>query len=59
VIYLGWEIVRSLPNGRLPSTIEQETVIDQQMTVLSWITAELARLTTRANIPVSPDDSAP
>jgi hypothetical protein len=34
LIYFGWTIAQSLPSGRLPSTVEQEDVFEQQMQVL-------------------------
>jgi hypothetical protein len=34
LIYLGWDISASLPNGRGSSTVEQETAYEQQMHIL-------------------------
>lgn len=34
VIYVGWEIAKSLPNGRLPASVADEAVFDEQMRIL-------------------------
>ncbi len=34
LVYLGWNIARSLPNGRTPTTIEEEAEFADQMQVL-------------------------
>jgi hypothetical protein len=34
IIYIGWEIAHSLPQGRLPSTVEQENSFEEQVRVL-------------------------
>jgi len=34
LVYLGWSPAASLPSGRLPSTLEQEALFEQQMEVL-------------------------
>ena len=41
LIYVGWDISASLPHGRKASTVEQETVYEQQMQVLQNIVSEL------------------
>ncbi len=37
LIYVGWDIAASLPAGRRPSTVEQETAFEQQMQTLQNI----------------------
>jgi hypothetical protein len=45
LIYVGWDISRSLPHGRLPSTVEQEAVYEQQMQILSNIIDSIGKST--------------
>ncbi len=42
LIYVGWDISRSLPQGRLPSTVEQEAVYEQRMRILPNIIDSIA-----------------
>lgn len=35
LVYLGWSVAAALPNGRLPTTLEQESAFDQQMRIVS------------------------
>jgi hypothetical protein len=42
LIYVGWDSSFSLPNGRQGSTVEQETVFEQQMQLLQNIIQSLA-----------------
>jgi hypothetical protein len=39
LIYLGWSPATSLPDGRQPSTAEQEADFEAQVTVLAGIIA--------------------
>jgi len=41
LIYLGWEIAASLPNGRKPSTVADEHMFEEQVGILTSLTAEL------------------
>ena len=42
LIYVGWDISTSLPHGRLPSTVAQETAYEEQMQVLQNIVDDLS-----------------
>jgi hypothetical protein len=37
LIYIGWQVADSMPNGRLPSTVGQEKSFEEQVKVLSNI----------------------
>jgi hypothetical protein len=41
LIYLGWEISEYLPHGRMPSTVDQERVFEEQVRILQNIVADL------------------
>lgn len=41
IIYIGWEIANSLPQGRLPATVEQEKNFEEQVRVLLNIQEKL------------------
>ena len=43
LIYVGWDISASLPHGRRPSTVEQETQYEEQMKLLQNIVEDLSR----------------
>ncbi|MEQ8791757.1 MAG: hypothetical protein RIC55_36175 [Pirellulaceae bacterium] len=43
LIYIGWSPAASLPHGRLPSTLEQETAFEQQMQVLQTLIDDATR----------------
>jgi len=34
LIYIGWDVAASIPHGRQPSTVEQESSCEQQMQIL-------------------------
>ena len=40
-IYIGWNLDRSIPGGRTPSTVEQERVFEEQIQVLNNIVADV------------------
>lgn len=42
LIYVGWDISTSLPHGRSPSTVAQETSYEEQMQVLQNIVDDLS-----------------
>lgn len=41
IIYVGWDICRAMPEGRRPSSVEAETVFDEQVRVVTAILDEL------------------
>lgn len=41
LIYVGWDICRALPEGRRPSSVEAETVFEEQIRVVTAILDEL------------------
>lgn len=42
LIYLGWEIADSLPHGRLPATVEQERILEEQVEILRRIVTDFS-----------------
>src|SRR5262249_47673063 len=48
LVYVGWEIAASLPDGRKPSTPEQEQTFEEQVRILQNIVAEKYSETTGA-----------
>jgi parallel beta helix pectate lyase-like protein len=41
LIYVGWEIAASLPEGRKPSTVEDERLFEEQMRIILQLASEL------------------
>lgn len=41
VIYLGWDVASSLPNGRLKSAVEQEDRLEEQVAIIEQICQEI------------------
>ncbi len=41
VIYLGWDVASSLPNGRLKSAVEQEDRLEEQVAIIDQICREI------------------
>lgn len=41
IIYVGWDVCRSMPEGRRPSSVEDETIFDEQMRMVTAMLDEL------------------
>jgi hypothetical protein len=41
IVYIGWEVAASQPNGREPSTAERERIFEQQVQILLNVAADI------------------